>query len=133
MILFKKSKKLQDFLIEYRKKNKTIGFIPTMGALHQGHISLIKTANKENDLTVCSIFVNPTQFNDPKDFGKYPVTIDTDIYKLETNGCDILFLPSVDEIYPDGVNKTGHYDLGYLETILEGNTGRDISRECVWW
>ncbi len=64
-----------------------------MGALHAGHISLINTSENENDLTVCSIFVNPTQFNDPKDFEKYPVTIEKDIYQLETAGCDVLFLP----------------------------------------
>lgn len=91
-----------------------------MGALHQGHISLLETAKKNCDITVCSIFVNPTQFNDKNDFDKYPITIESDVDKLEKAGCDILFLPSASEIYPefDLVNDT--YNLGYLETVLEG-------------
>jgi len=91
-----------------------------MGALHDGHLSLLKTSLKENKLSVCSIFVNPAQFNDPTDFKKYPSTIDDDILKLETNGCDILFVPSVAEIYPDGFEVKKKYELGYLDNILEG-------------
>jgi pantoate--beta-alanine ligase len=92
-----------------------------MGALHNGHLSLIKSSKENCDLTVCSIFVNPTQFNDPKDFEKYPVTIADDILKLETIGTDILFLPSVNEMYPEGLHASAHiYQLGYLEQILEG-------------
>jgi pantoate--beta-alanine ligase len=91
-----------------------------MGALHDGHLSLLKTSTQENRVSICSIFVNPAQFNDPNDFKKYPSTLEQDILKLETNGCDILFLPHVEEIYPDGINNKKHYDLGYLETILEG-------------
>ena len=91
-----------------------------MGALHQGHLSLIRGAKTENDLCICSIFVNPTQFNDPADYKKYPVTIENDIMLLETEGCDVLFLPSVAEIYPNGTSTARHYDLGYLETVLEG-------------
>lgn len=91
-----------------------------MGALHQGHISLIKSSSKSNQVTVCSIFVNPTQFNDPKDYEKYPVTIEKDIELLENAGCDVLFVPSVAEMYPEGLDLPIHYDLGYLETILEG-------------
>ena len=102
------------------EKGKTIGFVPTMGALHAGHISLIKASKNENPITVCSIFVNPTQFNDPKDFEKYPVTIEKDIDMLKEAGCDVLFLPSVEEMYPEGIVTENHYDLGYLETILEG-------------
>ncbi|HEX7845678.1 MAG TPA: pantoate--beta-alanine ligase, partial [Chitinophagaceae bacterium] len=119
MILFKKATDLHKWLDAQRKNDKKIGFAPTMGALHPGHISLIEASKKANDITVSSIFVNPTQFNDPKDFEKYPVTIDTDIYMLENAGCDVLFLPTVSEIYPPGFEKQ-QYDLGYLETLLEG-------------
>ncbi len=91
-----------------------------MGALHPGHLSLIRGAKTNGDLCICSIFVNPTQFNDPADFKKYPVTIESDILLLETAGCDVLFLPSIDEIYPNGTSLAPHYDLGYLETVLEG-------------
>lgn len=120
MILFKTIEKLRKYLDSQRKNGKTIGFAPTMGALHPGHLSLIESAKKGNELTVCSIFINPTQFNDPRDFEKYPVTIERDIEMLEEAGCDILFLPSVIEMYPGGLKQAGHYDLGYLETLLEG-------------
>ena len=120
MITFKKSNELQHYLAQCRKKNEYIGFVPTMGALHDGHLSLLKTSLKENKLTVSSIFVNPAQFNDPTDFKNYPSTIDEDISKLERTGCDILFLPAVDDIYPDGIEVKKKYDLGYLDSILEG-------------
>jgi pantoate--beta-alanine ligase len=120
MIIFKKAKDLQNHLQICRQKKHHIGFVPTMGALHQGHLSLLKFSIDENQLTVCSIFVNPAQFNDPNDFKKYPYTLEQDILKLETNGCDILFLPDVEEIYPEGADKKKYYDLGYLDTILEG-------------
>lgn len=120
MILFKKIDALTAYLQQARSKGLKIGFAPTLGALHEGHISLIKASKSQNQLTVASIFVNPAQFNDPKDFEKYPVTLENDIALLLQAGCDILFLPSVQEIYPNGVGETPHYDLGYLETILEG-------------
>lgn len=120
MILFKKTADLHKWLDDQRKKGKRIGFAPTMGALHEGHLSLISNAQKENDLTVCSIFVNPTQFNDPKDFEKYPVTLDKDISLLTEAGCSVLFLPSVSEMYPEGLKANRHYDLGFVETVLEG-------------
>jgi pantoate--beta-alanine ligase len=91
-----------------------------MGALHEGHLSLIEQARKENAIVVCSIFINPTQFNDPKDFEKYPVTIEADIELLEKAGVNVLFLPTVTEIYPNGTGQLPSYDLGYLETVLEG-------------
>lgn len=97
-----------------------MGFVPTMGALHSGHISLIEKSRATCDVTVSSIFVNPTQFNDPKDFEKYPVTIASDILLLENVRCDILFMPSVDEMYPTGTATTNHYDLGEIEFVLEG-------------
>ncbi|MBI5858774.1 MAG: pantoate--beta-alanine ligase [Sphingobacteriales bacterium] len=120
MILFKKAADLRKWLETQRKADLNIGFVPTMGALHAGHISLLNTSKNRNDITVASIFVNPTQFNDPKDFEKYPITIEKDIDLLEEAGCDVLFLPSVSEIYPHGIEKAGHFDLGYFETILEG-------------
>jgi pantoate--beta-alanine ligase len=120
MILYKKTTDLQRFLGNERKKGSKIGFVPTMGALHPGHLSLIQQSNEQNDCTVCSIFVNPSQFNDPKDFDKYPVTIERDIDLLEKAGCHVLFLPAVDEIYPIGIQSIKNYDLGFLETVLEG-------------
>lgn len=99
---------------------RAIGFVPTMGALHPGHISLIEESRKQSDFTVCSIFVNPTQFNDPADFARYPITIDKDIESLEKAGCDLLFLPAVSGIYPDHPPRSVHYELGYLENLLEG-------------
>lgn len=120
MILFKKKAELHKWLESQRKAGIKIGFVPTMGALHPGHLSLIDFSRKENAITVASIFVNPTQFNEPKDFEKYPVTIEKDIDLLEKAGCNALFLPSVSEIYPDGTKAVIKYDLGFLETILEG-------------
>ena len=120
MIVFKTVSDIQDHLAKQRQQGKKTGFAPTMGALHNGHISLIESSKKDNELTVCSIFVNPAQFNDPKDFEKYPITIDKDIYLLEKAGCDVLFLPSVAEMYPQKDATAARYDLGYLETILEG-------------
>ena len=120
MILFKNSLQIQDFLKKKRLSSLRTGFVPTMGALHKGHLSLLERSKNENNLTICSIFVNPTQFNDPDDYKKYPVTIEQDIYLLENSGCDLLFMPSVMEIYPDGIENLNHYNLGYLELILEG-------------
>lgn len=121
MILFKKATDLRNYLDVQRKKDLKIGFVPTMGALHDGHISLLQQARTHTDITVSSIFVNPVQFNDPADYQKYPATIEKDILMLEAAGCDLLFFPSVEEMYPGGTSNKGmHYNLGYLETILEG-------------
>lgn len=120
MILFKKAGDLTGWLEEQRKQGRSIGFVPTMGALHAGHISLIDISKRSTDVTVCSIFVNPTQFNDPKDFQKYPVTLEKDTFLLEQSGTDILYLPEVGEIYPQGMQNLEKYPLGRLETILEG-------------
>ena len=120
MIIFKHPKDLQSYIQNGAIDPNSIGFVPTMGALHKGHISLIQTARVENSLVVASIFVNPTQFTDQLDFEKYPSTIDADILKLEHSGCDILFLPSVADIYPNGYTANQKYNLGHLDTILEG-------------
>ena len=121
MILFKKAADITAWLLKSKTAGKKIGFIPTMGALHPGHISLIKASKKAGSISVCSIFVNPAQFNDAKDFDNYPSTIEKDIDALEKAGCDILFLPSVSEMYPAGrMGYAKNYDLGYLETVLEG-------------
>ena len=119
MILFKKAGELKQYLSGHVLPGQKKGFVPTMGALHEGHISLIERCRQESDLVICSIFVNPAQFNDPADFEKYPITIENDILLLEKAGTDILFLPSVNEIYPNG-NPTEHYTLGDIETLLEG-------------
>jgi pantoate--beta-alanine ligase len=120
MILFKEAAVLAEYLRNRKGRGDRIGFAPTMGALHDGHLSLIKKSKSLGDTTVASIFVNPTQFNDPADFEKYPVTIPNDILLLETSGCDILFMPSVQEIYPNGTNHVDQYDLGEVEFLLEG-------------
>jgi len=120
MILFKRAEDLTGWLREQRSGGKSIGFVPTMGALHPGHISLIDISKKSAEITVCSVFVNPTQFNDPKDFQKYPITIEKDIFLLEKAGTDALFLPEAVELYPGGTKDLEKYELGRLETLLEG-------------
>ena len=120
MILFKKAVDINKYLLQSSKSVNSIGFVPTMGALHQGHISLISISKRVNSVTVCSIFVNPTQFNDATDFNNYPSTINKDIDALEKAGCDVLFIPSVSEIYPNSTQNAQTYQLGYLETVLEG-------------
>ena len=120
MLIFRKTGDLQAFLQEKRNNGALLGFVPTMGALHAGHTSLLEKARKNGDFTVVSIFVNPTQFNDKKDFDAYPMTIDDDIALLQASGCDVVFIPSVDEIYPSESPAQPVYDFGYLDTILEG-------------
>src|SRR5688572_27892247 len=119
MIIFKSSHQLSHHIVKQKKSGKKIGFVPTMGALHEGHLSLIKSSKATNDLTICSIFINPTQFNNAEDFKHYPVTIEKDLELLISHDCDVLFLPTVAEMYPPGhITKT--YALGEIETILEG-------------
>lgn len=117
MIIFTNAKSLADYL---SLKNQSISFVPTMGALHPGHISLIRLAKKNKDIALASIFVNPTQFNDASDLEKYPRTVAQDIELLEQAGCDILFLPKVQEVYPSGFTTTKDYDLGKVGDVLEG-------------
>lgn len=120
MIILKKIYPLQQMLQQLKNSGKTIGFVPTMGALHDGHISLIENSQSINDITIASIFVNPTQFNDSKDYDKYPVTVENDILLLEKAKTNILFLPAIKEIYPNGLAQVSQYNLGFLETVLEG-------------
>lgn len=120
MVIFKKIIDIQQYIASKRHQNRLIGFVPTMGALHSGHISLVQKAKNDSTIAVCSIFVNPTQFNDKEDFAKYPVSTEADIAMLIDAGCDILFLPDVNEMYPQGPNTMPAYDFGYLETVLEG-------------
>jgi pantoate--beta-alanine ligase len=116
--IFNTRASLSEFLKKEKADGKKIGFVPTMGALHQGHISLIDLAHKQSDLVVCSIFVNPTQFNDPKDLDRYPRPIDQDIQLLEKAACDVLFLPEVAEMYTAA--ETWHLALDGLDELLEG-------------
>jgi pantoate--beta-alanine ligase len=120
MIIFKHTGELKKYLQKQMLSDSSTGFVPTMGALHAGHLSLLKKCNEICGISVCSIFVNPTQFNNSNDYINYPKTLEKDILLLEQNNCDILFLPDEKEIYPDEESKEKHFDLGYLETILEG-------------
>ncbi len=122
MVILKQTKDIQNFIAQQKAAGKRIGFIPTMGALHSGHISLVNKCVADNMLSVCSIFLNPTQFNDKKDLEKYPVSTEKDIELLLRAGCDVLFLPSAAEVYPGGSDLATTFDFGYLETVLEGAT-----------
>ena len=120
MKIFKDSKSLNVYLDTQRLIAAKIGFVPTLGALHEGHLSLIRQSTQVADITVCSIFINPLQFNNAEDFKKYPKTIKNDIALLEQSGCEVLFMPDEKEIYPDEASRVPHYDLGYAATIFEG-------------
>lgn len=120
MVIFKRVKDIERYLLKIKEKGQKVNFVPTMGALHNGHLSLVHNAQNEDSIVVVSIFVNPTQFNDKKDFEKYPISIDQDTSMLLKGGCDVLFLPSVDEMYPEGVDKMPIYSFDYLDKILEG-------------
>lgn len=119
MKIFKKRDQLKSFLEESKKNKKTIGFVPTMGALHKGHLFLIEQAKKKNDLTVASIFVNPTQFNNQEDLDNYPKTLEKDIELLESVSCDVLFVPTIAEIYHKNV-VSNKFDFDGLEHEMEG-------------
>ncbi|MFM7709434.1 MAG: pantoate--beta-alanine ligase, partial [Ferruginibacter sp.] len=119
MVILKKAEDIRHFLLEQKQQQASIGFCPTMGALHAGHLSLIEASKRQCSLTVCSIFINPTQFNNPSDYQQYPVSLEQDIQMLEAAGCDLLFLPEETEMYPNGI-PTQKYDLGFLDTIMEG-------------
>ncbi|BAX80298.1 pantoate--beta-alanine ligase [Labilibaculum antarcticum] len=103
---------------KFKSEGKTIGFVPTMGALHQGHLSLADASVKNNDITVVSIFVNPTQFNNPEDLSSYPRTIENDLEKLSVYKPDLIFIPDVSEIYPE--QDTRIFEFGLLDKVMEG-------------
>ena len=118
MQIIETQKELSEFLNQMSLENKDIGFIPTMGALHEGHLSLIQQANAENDVCICSVFINPTQFNNPEDFKKYPNDFEKDVKLLESTGCNVVFHPSHDLIYPGDTPKP--IALGVLGNTMEG-------------
>lgn len=111
-------KDLKAYLAEAKQDNKKIGFVPTMGALHNGHLSLVQHCVKNNDVCVVSVFVNPTQFNDKHDLETYPRTLEADCVLLESAGCDYVFAPSVEEMYPEPDTRT--FDLGTVSEVMEG-------------
>ena len=111
-------KELKSYLAEEKRNNKQIGFVPTMGALHDGHLSLVERCVKENDVCVVSVFVNPTQFNDKHDLETYPRTLDKDCTLLEPVGCDYVFAPSAEEMYPEPDTRT--FDFGTVSAVMEG-------------
>jgi pantoate--beta-alanine ligase len=120
MFVFETVRELRKWADGQASEGARIGFVPTMGALHEGHASLVRRAAAENDLVVASVFVNPTQFDDPADLAKYPRTVEHDIETLRRAGCHALFLPPVGEIYPEGLDLTVEVDLGGLDRVLEG-------------
>ncbi|MDI3505903.1 MAG: pantoate--beta-alanine ligase [Bacteroidota bacterium] len=109
---------LDDVLNAFRKKGKTIGLVPTMGALHEGHAALVKRCVAENDIAVVSVFVNPTQFNNPEDLRLYPRTLEADCALLEKLDVDVVFAPDVDEMYPEPDTRV--FDFGMLDKVMEG-------------
>lgn len=120
MVIFKKEQDIRQYLRKQRSDGSTIGFVPTMGALHAGHISLVEKARAGAGCVVCSIFINPTQFNDKNDFEKYPVSLEADLQMLLEAGCDVAFIPDTAEMYPDGTGGSATFDFGLLDTMLEG-------------
>ena len=118
MLIFDTKVALNEHLSSIKSQKKQIGFVPTMGALHKGHISMINLSKQANLYTVCSIFVNPTQFNNKTDLENYPRTLKSDLSLLEKEGCDAVFVPSVDEIYPKEDNRV--FNFGQLDSVLEG-------------
>ena len=120
MHIFQTVREIQKYLLEINNlHNKKVGFVPTMGALHRGHISLLEIAKAQSGITVASIFVNPTQFNDKSDYDKYPLQVDKDLEMLIEAGCDVVFIPTVDEIYPDGTLDKTSVPLGFIGKTLE--------------
>ncbi len=118
MLVFETPKEMQTFANQVRREGKVIGFVPTMGALHEGHLRLIRKARRESDIAVVSIFVNPIQFDDANDFAKYPRTLDEDRYKLEMEGVQVLFAPTADTMYPPGFST--FVEVQNLDRYMEG-------------
>lgn len=120
MEIIRSISQLEELAARYRGRGLRIGLVPTMGALHEGHLSLVRRARKENDIVVVSIFVNPTQFNDPADLAAYPRDEEADFRLISQEGADVAFAPEVAEIYPDGSVRTKEYNLGAAAEVMEG-------------
>ena len=118
MKIVKGINELKGYLVDSKKNGKRIGLVPTMGALHKGHLSLVERCVRENDICVVSVFVNPTQFNDKHDLETYPRTLEADCALLESAGCDFVFAPSVEEMYPEPDTRT--FDFGTVMQVMEG-------------
>jgi pantoate--beta-alanine ligase len=119
MHIFKDVEPLKSFLKDKRLKGNTIGLVPTMGALHDGHLALLRSSKQQNSVTVCSIYINPTQFNNASDLEKYPRTLDSDISLLENASCDVLFCPDNHTMYEE--KSIVQFDFGYLDKVMEGS------------
>lgn len=120
MILIRSAALLQQIVLTQKEEGRKVGFVPTMGALHEGHLSLLQLCQEQSDVSIVSIFVNPTQFNEASDLEKYPRTPEADEQALTEAGCDILFMPSVEDVYPAGTHVAPDLDLGGLDVVLEG-------------
>ncbi len=118
MQIFDNKNALESYLKSF-SVHQSVGFVATMGALHEGHLSLIKLSNTQCDITICSIFINPTQFNNSKDFTNYPNTIKDDLSKLKTFNCDIVYTPTINDLYGSKI-ESKKYNLGKIMTIMEG-------------
>ncbi len=118
MIIFRDLTRLKAHLDQLRTEGKSLGFFPTMGALHEGHLALLRAAQSDADISVCSIFVNPTQFNNPADLEKYPRTLSDDLLMLEDAGCDLVIIPESDELYAE--EKVKSFELDGIDVLLEG-------------
>jgi len=118
MLLTKTPSETEDYLSLQRERSRSVGLVPTMGALHKGHISLVKCAAGENDVTVVSVFVNPDQFNDPADLANYPRDLESDLRLLAGTGCDMVFAPDVEAVYPEPDTRV--FDFGNLDRVMEG-------------
>lgn len=120
MILSTTVQEIQDLIKQKKQEGLTVGFVPTMGALHNGHMSLIEHSNKHSDVTLCSIFVNPTQFNETSDLVHYPRTLESDMKLLGEHNCQLVFFPTVTEMYPPGLDTEIEMDFQGIDTAMEG-------------
>lgn len=120
MQIIKGTSELETFVARTKNNGRSIGFVPTMGALHAGHISLVDRSVAENDVTIASVFVNPTQFNNQKDLATYPRDAESDSKLLAQAGADVMFLPSVEDVYPDGTARDHEFELGTAAEVMEG-------------
>ena len=118
ILLLHTVQEVRDYILKVRKEGRTVGFVPTMGALHEGHLELVRRAGRENSIAIVSIFVNPIQFNQREDLEKYPRDLDKDLLALQSTPCSAVFSPSESEIYPKPVDD--EFDFGQLDTVMEG-------------